>query len=153
MKIRLITFVLLTLFILPLPPMDAGAASADIRWHPFEKGLALGKKENKKVFVYFWATWCNVCEKMEKETLKDTSVIAYLNKHFVAVKIDFDKNRALADSFGITGVPDNWFFDESKQVITNRPGFIPARMFLPMLKYLQTDSYKKMTFAKFLLSM
>ena len=125
------------------------AASASIEWHSFKEGMAVVKKEKKKVFIHFWADWCPSCKKMEKETFKDSSVIAYLNKNFIAIKVNSDRETALLSEFGVLGIPDNWFISEDNEAISNLPGYIPTKMFLPILRFIQTDSYKRMTFGKF----
>ncbi len=136
---------------LVFPHARAQAASDSIRWYTYDEGVALGTKENKKVYLHFWAEWCTFCIKMEKETFSNASVIAYLNKHFISIKVNTDKEKELAGRFGIRGVPDNWFIDENSEEISNRSGHIPVKIFLPILKYIHTDSYKQMTFGKFLL--
>ena len=47
-----------------------------------EKASAQAKKENKKVFVMFHASWCSWCKKMEAN-MKDESVKAYFDKNYV----------------------------------------------------------------------
>ncbi len=131
----------------------ARAASDSIRWHAYDQGMALAKQENKKIFLHFWAEWCTYCRKMEKETFRDSAVIAYLNKHFISIRVNTDKEQKLAGRFGIRGVPDNWFVDETGQEISNRSGFVPVKLFLPILKYIHTDSYKNKSFGDFLRDM
>ncbi len=129
------------------------AASGDIKWYTYEEGMALGKDENKKVFLYFWTEWCPNCKKMEKKTFQDASVIAYLNKNFISIRVNSDKQRDIAAIYGVRGVPDNWFIAENSEAISNQPGSIPAKMFLPLLKFIRTDNYKEMTFSQFLKKM
>lgn len=129
------------------------AASGDIKWYAYEEGMALGKDENKKVFLYFWTEWCPNCKKMEKKTFQDASVIAYLNKNFISIRVNSDKQRDIAAIYGVRGVPDNWFIAENNEAITNQPGYIPAKMFLPLLKFIRTNNYKEMTFSQFLKKM
>ena len=85
---------------------------------------------------------------MEKETFKDSSVITYLNKNFISIRVNTDQERALSLEYGIRGVPDNWFISEDSETISNLPGYIPVNLFLPLLKYIHTNSYKKMNFNK-----
>ena len=129
------------------------AASGDIKWYAYEEGMALGKDEHKKVFLYFWTEWCPNCKKMEKKTFQDASVIAYLNKNFISIRVNSDKERDIAAIYGVRGVPDNWFIAENSEPITNQPGYIPVKMFLPLLKFIRTENYKEMTFSKFLKKM
>jgi thioredoxin-related protein len=87
---------------------------------------------------------------MEKETFQNSAVIAYINRNFVPVKVNSDKEHQTAIAFNVTGLPSTWFLSENGDRIGNRPGFIPAKEMLSILKYIQSDSYLKMSFNAFL---
>ena len=144
-------FLILSFFILLIA--SNLAASGDIKWYTYEEGMALGKDENKKVFLYFWTEWCPNCKKMEKGTFQDAFVIAYLNKNFISIRVNSDEQRDIAATYNVRGVPDNWFIAENSKAIMNQPGYLTIKRFLPLLKYIHTDSYKEMTFSKFLKKM
>jgi len=150
MKYKTLGFVFLTLFGGGLIFTNSLAASGSIKWYAYEEGLTRGQKEQKKIFLHFWAAWCDSCKKMAKETFTDSSVIAYLNKNFISIKVNFDKKRAIASEYNVRGIPDNWFLAEKNGAISNLPGYIPAKMLLPILKYIHSDNYKKMSFGKFM---
>jgi thioredoxin-related protein len=121
-----------------------------INWYSYDKGIAMSKEEGKKIFLYFWAEWCSYCTTMAKETFVDSSVIDYLNSHFISIKVDFDREKKAASDYEIRGLPSTWFISERGDKIGNRPGFISAKELLPMLKYIYSDSYKTMTLKTFL---
>ena len=87
---------------------------------------------------------------MEKETFRNSAVITYLNKNYISIKVNTDVEGALSSEFGIRGVPDNWFIAEDSQPIVNQPGYLPPKLFLPILKYIYTDSFKTMSLSKFM---
>jgi len=139
---------LVLLFMGQLSPAAAGTAG--IYWQPYDEGMALGKSHQKKVFINFYATWCSYCKMMDTATFKDAAVIAYLNDNFIAIKVDVDKQRNVAAHYNISPLPDVWFISEKGEVIGNKPGYIPAEEMLPVLKFIQTDSYLKMSYQNFL---
>ena len=141
---RPVVFLILIFLCLPNPVF-----SAKVRWYGYEEGLTLGQKDNKKIFLYFWADWCKFCEKMEKETLAKPEISTYLNENFISVKVNSDKEQDIFAKYFSRGVPNSWFIDETGGKISNLPGYVPSQMFLPILKYIQTDSYKKMSFKDF----
>jgi len=127
------------------------AFSSDrINWHTYKEGMELGKKDRKKVFLYFYADWCGYCNDMEKITFKDQSVIDVLNSRFIPVKVNTDKEKGAASGYNIRGLPSNWFITENGENISNLPGYIPPNRLLSILKYINTDSYKSMTFKSYL---
>ena len=126
------------------------AYSASVRWYGYNDGMALAKEQKKKVFLYFWATWCPYCEKMEKETLSKKEVAAILNKEFIPIKVNSDADQRLATQYFVRGLPTTWFLTETGEKISNLPGYVAPDLFLPILRYIHSDSYKKMTFKEFL---
>lgn len=150
MKHKLIVFTICFIFFLSLRPLAVFAASGGIKWYSYNEGMALSKKEKKKVYLHFWASWCDYCKKMEEETFSNTSVVAYLNRNYISIKVNSDKEKDLSIEFRIAGLPDNWFVDENGQKISNRSGYMSPKIFLPVLKFIHTDSYKQMSFNTFL---
>jgi thioredoxin-related protein len=112
----------------------AAYASDSIKWYAYEEGMVLGKAEKKKVYLHFYADWCGFCLKMAKETFRDSAVVSYLSKNFIAVRVDFDREPATAEKYGVMGLPSNWFLTEMGQPIVNIPGYIPPDALLSMLK-------------------
>ena len=123
--------------------------TAELEWHPYFKGLDLGKAEKKNMVVNFYADWCGYCKKMDDVTYADKEVAAYLKKHFVLMKVNTDRAKQLAQSYSVQGLPTTWFLDQSGEKIAPLPGFAPPEQFLPILKFIQTNAYKSMSFKEF----
>ena len=139
---------LVLMFMLQSTP--AAADTGGVKWHTYEEGMALGKSLKKKVFINFYATWCSFCRMMDTKTFADGSVVAYLNENFVPITVDVDKQRDVAAHYQISPLPDIWFISEKGEPIGNKPGYTSPEDMLPVLKFIQTDSYLKMSYQKFL---
>ncbi len=60
-----------------------------VRWYPWgEAALAKAKKENKIIFLSVGYSSCYWCHVMERESFTDEEIAAFLNKHFVCIKVD-----------------------------------------------------------------
>ncbi|RPH48578.1 MAG: thioredoxin family protein [Desulfobacteraceae bacterium] len=125
-------------------------SSDNIKWHSYIEGMESGKKNKKKVFLYFYSNSCGYCEDMEKVTFKDVSVIEYLDKNFISVKVNADREKNAVSSYNIRGLPSNWFIGEKGESISNLPGYVPPGMLHVILKYIHTDSYKSMSFKSYI---
>jgi thioredoxin-related protein len=128
----------LVLAVLPLLS-DLRAASGNIEWHAYDAGLARSRYEKKKAFIYFHAEWCTYCAEMDRKTFTDPEVAGLLNRSFIPIRVDADRDRAAASLFRVKGLPDIWFMTEAGEVIGHRAGFIPPDQMLKILNTVLTD--------------
>jgi len=141
----------LTIIIVILSVLSFSFASSErINWYTYKQGIELSKKEGGKIFLYFYADLCTYCKKMEKETFNDYSVVSYLNDNFIPIKVNSDREIKIALDFGIRGVPATCFIAENGERISSVLGYIPPKRLLDILKYINTDSFKKIDFRKFM---
>ncbi len=85
----------------------------------FDEALAKAKKENKKLFVDVYTTWCGPCKRMDKYVFSDVEVGKRIAKNYVALKVDFEKSpdKAKVSPYGIKGYPTMLILDgEGKEI-------------------------------------
>jgi len=116
----------------------------NIDWKKYNEGVRLARQENKKVFLHFRTDWCGYCRQMERLTFHDEKVVQFLNKNFISIKVDGDKEESLVKTHKVTGYPDNRFLDEDRKEVHRLPGFVDPQAFLFFLEYIKTNSYKTM---------
>jgi thioredoxin-related protein len=149
----LMAIALILMFSLFSGAIDAVATQAGnggIQWSSYAEGRQRGEAENKKVFLVFNADWCRYCLQMEKETFQDPTVIAYVNRNFIPISVNSDKEQKIAAKYNVRGLPSTWFISENGDRIGNRPGYIDSDEMLNILKYIGTDSYQSMSFQSFM---
>lgn len=105
-----------------------------LTWHKsLDKGFEQARQEDKPILVYFWAIWCQFCEKFETETLPDPGVTEVLTNDFVLVAIDLDEDRDTANKYSVSYPPQELFLDKNGNIIQRIPGFVEADRFLPTI--------------------
>jgi len=88
---------------------------------PYLEALKKARAEHKIVMIFIRATHCKYCDKMEKETLSDSSVKDELEKNFVTVYYNQDiEPLPLGFQKGIT--PNFIFVDADENILNQYPG-------------------------------
>jgi uncharacterized protein YyaL (SSP411 family) len=91
-----------------------------VNWYPWgEEALEKAKKENKVIFLSVGYSSCHWCHVMERESFLDKEIAAYLNEHFICIKVDREE-RPDIDKIYMTAV----------QIINNGRGGWPMSVFL-----------------------
>jgi thioredoxin-related protein len=122
---------------------SAQAAADKIEWHTYDSGMARSKFEKKKVFLYFYIEDCIYCKEMERRTFKDSAVIAALNRNFIPIRVNADRDQQTSLLYSVKGFPDLWFIAESGEVIGHKPGFAPADQLMKILNVVMTGAAAK----------
>ncbi len=106
-----------------------------IDWYPWgPEALAKAKAENKPIFVSVGYASCHWCHVMARESFEDDTIAAFVNRHFVAIKVDREQRpdvdalclAAVATRGGETGWPLNVFFTPQLSPIVGTT-YLPPR--------------------------
>ena len=75
-----------------------------VHWFPWgDEAFSKAKREGKPVFMSIGYTTCHWCHVMEEESFEDLEIAAYMNEHFIAVKVDREE-RPDVDGIYMTAV-------------------------------------------------
>ncbi|MBI82604.1 MAG: hypothetical protein CMJ81_05355 [Planctomycetaceae bacterium] len=66
--------------------------------------LREAQRQDKPLLIYFHASWCMPCQRMQQETFSDPRVLAGL-RHYVVLKVDTDRHVDVSRVFGVTAIP------------------------------------------------
>jgi len=102
-----------------------------VDWYPWGgEAIARAKELDRPVFLSIGYSACHWCHVMEHESFEDPGIAAYLNEHYVCIKVDREERPDL-DQIYMTSV----------QLITGRGGW-PMSVFLtPELKPFYGGTY------------
>ncbi len=103
---------------------ERARAAQGFTWLESEaEALALARASGRPVIIDFWAEWCTACKELDKIAWADPRVQAEASR-FVAVKADgtesTDEFMALADKYGVVGMPTVIFIDGRGREVRDR---------------------------------
>jgi thioredoxin-related protein len=120
----------------------------------WEQILNKAKKENKKIFVDCYATWCAPCKKMDKDVYNLNIVGDEVSAKFISVKVQMDtaKNddlnvkvtypiaRKFEREYNINVLPTFLFFDQSGNAVHKATGASDVQKFIKLLHDVDSPS-------------
>ncbi|MGP8201941.1 MAG: thioredoxin family protein [Limisphaerales bacterium] len=83
----------------------SGLCAAPFSDLSFEAASKEAARSGKIVLVDFYTTWCGPCKMLDKNTWTDAEVIQLLKEKTVALRIDAEKETALAKRYKIEAYP------------------------------------------------
>jgi hypothetical protein len=84
-----------------------------VDWHPWgDMAFEKARREDKMLLVSIGYATCHWCHVMERESFEDEQTAAFLNEHFVAIKVDReerpDVDKIYMDSLHALGQQGGW---------------------------------------------
>lgn len=71
-----------------------------VDWYPWDdEALQRAKAEGKPIFLSIGYSACHWCHVMEHESFENEEVAAYLNQHFISIKVDREERPDLDDLY------------------------------------------------------
>lgn len=92
------------------------------KWHSFAEGMELAREGNKLVMVGFVAEWCGPCKMMEAQVYS-TDAFKLATQNMVLIRVDVDREPALAQQFGVTAMPTVKFLNPRGEVVHEFIGY------------------------------
>lgn len=88
-----------------------------------DEAIKVAKKENKKIFIDFYTSWCGPCRVMATKIFPLPEMGEYFNKNFVCLKMDAEKEGAtLAKEYKVEAYPTFIALDTNKKVLMKKVG-------------------------------
>jgi thiol-disulfide isomerase/thioredoxin len=114
----------------PSPPAER---EGGIVWsQSYEVGTKVAATEKSPVLLFFTASWCSWCRKLEREVLVEPEVMSELRK-FVCVKLDVDRDHDVAMAYGVVSMPRIIVVNTQNEIIGDWLGYRDTKEFLRLL--------------------
>jgi len=136
MVVRAALALVFSVFLAFAPVQGARAAAAgDLAWQSWSDDLfTRAQRENKFVLLSLQSWWCPWCHTMNQETFTDPKVRAYMDAHYIAVRVDQDSRPDISQRYERWGWPATVLFGPDGTEIVKLRGFYSAEFFLPILE-------------------
>jgi len=86
---------------------------------------------------------------MEAESFIQPEIVKFLTTDFISIRVDVDKEKKIASTYHVRSLPVSWFLEPNGERITSIPGYVNPELFLIILKYISSGSYKTLTLMEF----
>jgi thioredoxin-related protein len=159
----------LMIWVLAFSPVVYGQAL--VKWYTIEEAFDLTKKQPRKIVIDVYTDWCSWCKVMDSKTFSNAVIAAYMNQKFYPVKFNAEQKtevvlngktyKYLANGArgyhefaaellnGQMGYPSVVFLDEQTNMIQPLQGYLKARQFDAILKFIGEDIYKNKKWDEF----
>lgn len=82
----------------------------------FDKALEISKNTGKDILIDFSAVWCANCYELKDNVFESDILKQYIEKNYIFVEIDVDKNAYIADYFNVKWLPWIIVIDSDKNI-------------------------------------
>ncbi len=147
--------------------VTAFAQGGKINWMTVEQALEAQKKAPRKIMIDVYTSWCGPCKMMDQNTFTNPEVIAYINKHYYAIKFNaespetvkfkgntytnptYDPNKTgrngvneFSRSLGVNAYPTIVYLDEDLTLLAPVSGYRTPPQIELYLKFFAENHHK-----------
>jgi uncharacterized protein YyaL (SSP411 family) len=106
------------------------ADDARLKWQTSLKtGQKVALDEKKLLLVVFGASWCTFCHKLERETLADKRIVSLVEREFVPVHLDFDRETRVAKLLEVEQLPATVVLSPQADLLLHLVGYLDAKSY------------------------
>lgn len=123
---------------------STSAHAQDSVWlNDFNAARQKAAAEKKPIIIDFGTVNCFWCKKLDMTTFRDPAVAKRLAEQFVAVRIDADKEAALARHLGVSSYPTLVFAAHDGRILGQHVGYVETPRFQQQLDRALSDNGKE----------
>jgi uncharacterized protein YyaL (SSP411 family) len=103
----------------------------NIAWRSWgDPAFAESKESGKPILLSISAVWCHWCHVMDQRTYADPKVIETINKDFIPIRADADREPDVNTRYNMGGWPSTVFLTAERDVLTGSTYLPPDQMMI-----------------------
>lgn len=107
-------------------------------FHTYEDALKLQSESGKLIMIDVVRTDCHYCEDMDKNVFEDKEMITWLQKRFIAAKVNLDVDTVPL-GIKVNFTPSFFFVNSKKEIVKKIPGSWGIEDFKDLTKNINKD--------------
>ncbi len=112
--------------------------AAEISWRPWgQQAFEEARLEDKPILLSISAVWCHWCHVMDETTYSDPAVIEAINRDFIPVRVDNDREPEVNRRYNQGGWPTTAFLLPTGEILTGATYVPPQQMLALMARVIQ----------------
>jgi len=112
-----------------------GAAAPKLKWHKSLKPAhKLAIETDKPLLIVFGASWCHYCHKLERETLSDKRLVAAIERDFIPVHLDFERDAKVAKILEVERLPCTVILSPQADLLQKTEGYTDYKGYVKILQ-------------------
>jgi hypothetical protein len=101
----------------------------EIAWREWgEDAFREASEANKPVLLSLSAVWCHWCHVMDETSYSDPGVIAFINEHYIPVRVDNDQRPDVNARYNMGGWPTTAFLTPEGEILAGATYISPEQM-------------------------
>ena len=105
-------------------PPFAAPPIQKIRWnYSLKAAHKIAIEQDKPLLIVFGASWCTFCHKLERETLGDKRITALVERNFIPVHLDFDRDAKIAKILEVERLPCTVILSPQADLLVKHEGY------------------------------
>jgi thioredoxin-related protein len=118
----------------PAQTQKTAQTAESIRWlHDLKAAHKASAASGRPMLIVFSGPKCFYCRKLENEVFSQPGLARYINRAFVPVHLNLEKNREAAQVLEVTSLPTSVILSSDADLLGSIEGFVSTREFTDVL--------------------
>jgi thioredoxin-related protein len=119
----------------PAEAADFAEQPQPLVWHRnLKEAHKLSIQTDKPMLIVFGASWCHYCHKLDRETLADKRVMAMIERDFIPIHLDFNKDAKVAKILEVESLPCTVALTPQADLLQKAVGYRDSKGYLKVLQ-------------------